>query len=119
VVAAVRDTSRTTSKSLSNLPVGGGSTLITVPFDASSESSITNAINILKSQYFVDSINVVIANAGMAEFYGTVLRTPVQGARDHYNTNLVGTLALFQVVYPLLFSLQRVCCRNSLLFQVQ
>jgi norsolorinic acid ketoreductase len=102
VVAAVRDTSSTTSKALSSLPVGNGSTLITVPFDASSESSITNAINILKAQYSIKSISVVIANAGMVEFYGTVLQTPVQGTRDHYNTNLVGTLALFQAVHPLL-----------------
>ena len=56
----------------------------------------------LKSQYSITSLSVVIANAGIVEFYGTVLQTPVQGARDHFNTNTVGVLALFQAVYPLL-----------------
>jgi norsolorinic acid ketoreductase len=36
----------------------------------------------------------------MAEFRGTVPRILAQRVRDHYNTNLVGTLALFQAVYP-------------------
>jgi norsolorinic acid ketoreductase len=104
VIAAVRDPSNSTSKSLSSLPVGKGSALITVPLDASSETSITNAIHTLKTQYSITSLSVVVANAGMVEFYGTVLQTPVQGARDHYNTNVIGALALFQEVYPLLQS---------------
>jgi norsolorinic acid ketoreductase len=104
VIAAVRDPSNSTSKSLSSLPVGKGSALITIPLDASSETSITNAIHTLTTQYSITSLSVVIANAGMVEFYGTVLQTPVQGARDHYNTNVIGALALFQEVYPLLQS---------------
>jgi norsolorinic acid ketoreductase len=104
VIAAVRDPSNSTSKSLSSLPVGKGSALITIPLDASSETSITNAIHTLKTKHSITSLSVVIANAGMAEFYGTVLQTPVQGARDHYNTNVVGALSLFQEVYPLLQS---------------
>jgi norsolorinic acid ketoreductase len=47
-------------------------------------------------------LSVVIANAGMAEFYGTVLQTPFNGAIDHFTTNTAGTLALFQATYPLL-----------------
>lgn len=38
----------------------------------------------------------------MVEFEGTVLQTSIQGTRDHYNTNLVGNLALFQNIFPLL-----------------
>jgi norsolorinic acid ketoreductase len=111
VIAAVRDPSNSTSKSLSSLPVGKGSALITIPLDASSETSITNAIHTLTTQYSITSLSVVIANAGMVEFYGTVLQTPVQGARDHYNTNVIGALALFQEVYPLLQSSAKVCHR--------
>jgi len=102
VVAAVRDPSHSTSKSLSDLPVGKGSSLVVVPFDSSSETSIRNTIATLKTKHSVKTISVVIANAGMAEFYGTVLQTPIQGALDHYRTNTAGTLALFQAVYPLL-----------------
>jgi norsolorinic acid ketoreductase len=102
IIAAVRDPLHSTSESLSLLPVGKGSNLITIPFDASSESSVFTAIATLQTEYSITSISIVIANAGMAKFYGTALQTPIQGARDHYNTNTVGTLALFQAVYPLL-----------------
>jgi norsolorinic acid ketoreductase len=104
VIAAVRDPNSTTSLSLTTLPVGAGSVLIAIPFDASSESSITNAINTLKTEHGhgVMSIQVVIANAGMATFYGSALQTPPSGMLEHYTTNVVGTLALFRVVEPLL-----------------
>jgi norsolorinic acid ketoreductase len=82
--------------------VGDNSSLIVIPFDSSSEKSINDAINTLKIQYSITSLSVVIANAGMVEFYGTILQTPIQGTRDHYNTNTVGVLALFQAVHPLL-----------------
>jgi norsolorinic acid ketoreductase len=102
VIAAVRDPSHSTSKSLSTLPTGTGSSLIVIPLDSSSETSIFEAIDILKSKYFISTLDVVIANAGIAHFYGTALQTPIQGARDHYNVNTLGALALFQATYPLL-----------------
>jgi len=102
VIAAVRDPNHNSSKSLSSLPVGESSSLIIVPFDSSSEKSINEAITTLKSQHSISFLSIVIANAGMVEFYGTVLHTPIQGTRDHFNTNTVGVLALFQAVYPLL-----------------
>jgi len=102
VIAAVRDPSSATSKSLAKLPVGPGSTLITVLFDASSETSIKNAINTLTSLFPIKTVNVVIAAAGIVEFEGTVLQTSIQGTRDQYNTNLIGNLALFQNIFPLL-----------------
>jgi norsolorinic acid ketoreductase len=102
VIAAVRDPNHTTSKSLLSLPVGDNSSLVVVPFDSSSEISIHKAISILKTEHSITSLSIVIANAGVAEFYGSVLKTPVQGTLDHYNTNTVGVLVLFQAVYPLL-----------------
>jgi norsolorinic acid ketoreductase len=76
--------------------------LIIVPFDSASERSVKKAIDTLAAEYSLTTLSVVIANAGKAEFYGTVLQTPVEGAREHFNINTVGTLALFQAVYPLL-----------------
>lgn len=105
VVAAVRDPAHTASKSLHDLPLGLNSTLIVVPLDSSSEVSINNSIAALKTQYSINSLSVVIANAGMAEFYGSLLETPTKSVRDHFNTNTVGTLVLFQTVYPLLTAL--------------
>ena len=77
VVAAVRDPYHSSSKSLSDLAVGDNSSLIVIPFDSSSEKSINEAINTLKVQYSITSLSIVIANAGMVEFYGTVLQTPI------------------------------------------
>jgi norsolorinic acid ketoreductase len=102
VIAAVRDPLHSTSKSLSTLPVGKGSNLITILFDTASDVSIFAALATLQTEYSITSVSIVIASAEMAKFYGTVLHTPVQGARDHYNTNTVGILALYQAVYPLL-----------------
>jgi len=47
-------------------------------------------------------LDVVIANAGIALFYGSALDTPADQMRDHFEINVVGTLILFQASYPLL-----------------
>lgn len=38
----------------------------------------------------------------MAEFYGTALQTSIPGAKEHFTTNTIGALVLFQAVWPLL-----------------
>jgi len=102
VIATVRDPTHDTSKSLSALPTAKGSSLIILLLDNGSETSINNAVETLKSRYSVSTLDIVIPNAGMAEFYGSALKTPIQAVRDHYNVNTVATLALFQATYPLL-----------------
>ncbi|KIM82342.1 hypothetical protein PILCRDRAFT_820730 [Piloderma croceum F 1598] len=47
-------------------------------------------------------LDVVIANAGISNFYGPSLETPIEQMRDHFEVNVVGTLVLFQAAYPLL-----------------
>lgn len=102
VVAAVRDTSYPTSQSLSTLAVGSGSSLLIVALDASLDTSASEAVKILETEYFITSIDIVIANAAIGVFSGNILQTPLQVVRDHYNVNSIGPLALFQAVYPLL-----------------
>jgi len=102
VVAAVRDPSNSTSKTLPALPAGDGSSLIIVPLDGSSDTSALDAVELLKTKHGIKSIDLVIANAGIANFYGTALQTPLAGTREHLNINVVAPLALFQAVHPLL-----------------
>ncbi|KZT54355.1 NAD(P)-binding protein [Calocera cornea HHB12733] len=47
-------------------------------------------------------LDVVIANAGIANFFGTILNTPLDSMREHYDVNVVGPTLLFQSVWPLL-----------------
>jgi len=47
-------------------------------------------------------LDVVIANAGISDYYGPALTTPENQMREHFNINVVGTHVLFQATYPLL-----------------
>jgi len=47
-------------------------------------------------------LDVVIANAGISQYYGTALATPAEEMRVHYEVNVIGTLVLFQAAWPLL-----------------
>ena len=76
--------------------------MIIVPLDGSSDTSVFTAVELLKTKYGIKSLDLVIANAGIATFYGTALQTSLEGTREHLQVNVVGVLALFQAVYPLL-----------------
>jgi len=102
VIATVRDPSNPTSKSLLSLPVGSGSSLIVVPLEGGSDTSALEAVKLLQTKHNITSLDLVIANAGIAEFYGTAVNTPLAGTREHFNINAVGTLGVFQAVFPLL-----------------
>ncbi|CAF4081959.1 unnamed protein product [Adineta steineri] len=47
-------------------------------------------------------IDVVIANAGILNYQGPIVITPIKEIRDHYEVNVAGPLILFQALYPLL-----------------
>jgi len=47
-------------------------------------------------------LDVVIANAGIAKFWGTILDTPEEEMREHYEVNVIGPTVLFQTTWPLL-----------------
>ncbi|KZT54360.1 NAD(P)-binding protein [Calocera cornea HHB12733] len=47
-------------------------------------------------------LDVVIANAGIAKFWGSILNTPLDEIREHYEVNVVGPTVLFQSTWPLL-----------------
>jgi len=102
LVATVRDPSNSTSQALSSLPVGPGSSLIIVPLDSGSDTSAAEAVKLLTTKHGLTHLDLVIANAGIATFYGTALETPLLGTREHFNINTISALALFQAVHPLL-----------------
>jgi norsolorinic acid ketoreductase len=49
-----------------------------------------------------NKIDVVIANAAIAHSYHPILSTPLHKFNDHFQTNAVGVVILFQALHPLL-----------------
>ncbi|KZO92344.1 NAD(P)-binding protein [Calocera viscosa TUFC12733] len=47
-------------------------------------------------------LDVVIANAGIGNYFGLALETPSEKMDEHFHVNVTGTLVLFQATYPLL-----------------
>lgn len=102
VIAGVRNLSSESTTSLSTLPTGTGSKIITVKIDSTIPSSATDAINELTNTHSISALDVVIANAGISNYYGPAVSTPLAEAREHLEVNVIGTLALFQATWPLL-----------------
>lgn len=102
VVAAVRDPTSSTSKSLQDLPKGANSSLIVIKIDSLAENDPQEAVKQLKSEHNITSLDVVVANAGIAKVFPTVQEAKVEDFLEHYRTNVIGVVLLFQAILPLL-----------------
>ncbi|KAL2678560.1 hypothetical protein Neosp_009308 [[Neocosmospora] mangrovei] len=100
VVATARDVSK--ASSLNDLPKGEGSRLILAKLDSQVDTDAADLVSQLRGRYGVLSLDVVIANAGIAHSGSTVLNTTPETIRDHVNTNAIGPVTLFQATYPFL-----------------
>ena len=101
VIAGVRDVAKSTS-ALESLPKASGSKLIIVKIDSSDEADPKNAVAELQSKHGITSLDVVIANAGIAHSGTTIINTSSDALRDHFAVNTIGPILLFQAVKPLL-----------------
>ncbi|KAH7127910.1 aflatoxin biosynthesis ketoreductase nor-1 [Dactylonectria estremocensis] len=101
VVAAVRDPSHPTSKALADLPKGPDTKLIIVKLDAAVETDAARAVAQLREQG-VTYLDIVIANAGIAQGGTSVRKTSVSNALKHFSVNAIGPLILFQATADLL-----------------
>ncbi|KAH7141040.1 hypothetical protein EDB81DRAFT_844025 [Dactylonectria macrodidyma] len=102
VIAGVRDPGSESSKVLQSLTFGRGSRAILVKIDSASEADFPKAVETLRSQYSVEKLDLVIANAGISKYFGKASVTPVQEMMDHFTINAVGPLLLFQATSSLL-----------------
>jgi norsolorinic acid ketoreductase len=102
VIAGVRDLESASSKAINSLPTGQNSRVIVVHIDNLSESSAKDSIKVLESKHGIAKLDVVIANAGITNFYGPAIDTPLSEVRNHFEVNTIGALALFQATWPLL-----------------
>ncbi|KAH6972796.1 hypothetical protein BKA56DRAFT_592832 [Ilyonectria sp. MPI-CAGE-AT-0026] len=102
VIAAVRDPDSESSKALHSFALGRGSKAILVKIDSASEADFPTAIETLRSQHGIEKLDLVIANAGISNYFGKATVTPVQQMLDHFTINAVGPLLLFQATSGLL-----------------
>ena len=102
MIAAVRDPSNSTSKSLSEIPKASSSVLILVKIDSSSPTDASTAVQELQSKHHLTSLDVVIANAAISANYPKVRDVTAEDIRQHIEINVIGTVWLFQAVLPLL-----------------
>lgn len=102
VVAAVRDP-KEAAKVFDDLApkAAAGSKIVIVKISSDSETDAKVAVEELKKQD-VNKLDVVIANAGISNYYGPIISTPVHQLRDHLAINSIGPIILFQAVWPLL-----------------
>lgn len=101
VIAANRDPSGATSTALQDLPKGEGSRLIVVKLDSAVEADAIEAVKTLETQG-IDSLDIVVANAGISEVYPEVSALNASDLQRHVTVNVLGVVWLYQAVLPLL-----------------
>ncbi|KEY72296.1 hypothetical protein S7711_00294 [Stachybotrys chartarum IBT 7711] len=102
VIAAVRDPSHQTSKALAELPKAAGSKLLVVKLDSSVTTDADDAVRTLVKEYGITTLDVVVANAGIADGGDTIRKTTAANAQHHFNVNTIAPMLLFQATADLL-----------------
>ncbi|KAL7919564.1 NAD(P)-binding protein [Trichoderma austrokoningii] len=101
VVATVRNPDNTSStRSLSGLPHGAESSVLTIKIDSLDNSSATSAIASISDR--ISHLDLVIANAGAQTHHGAISDTPLDQITSHIAINTVAPIALLQATKPLL-----------------
>ena len=102
VIAGLRDPTSSSSRGLNDLPHGKGSRVILVKVDSTCDTDALDAIKVLKSEHQIMKLDVVIANAGISNYFGKATVTPAEEMLSHFKINTVAPLLLFQATIPLL-----------------
>ncbi|GAW23122.1 hypothetical protein ANO14919_126720 [Xylariales sp. No.14919] len=101
VIAAVRNPAHPTAQALSELPTGPGSKLVVVKYDAGIWQSGFDAVKELE-KHSVDHLDIVVANAGIANLYPYVKDVKPEDIREHVEVNVLSGVALYQATRELL-----------------
>lgn len=87
---------------MSGLPTANGSRIIPIEISSTDYLSPYQAVQTLLSTYEITYIDVVIANAGISNYYGKASETPLSKMRSRFEVNTIGTLTLYQATVLLL-----------------
>ncbi|KAJ7106933.1 hypothetical protein C8R44DRAFT_558605, partial [Mycena epipterygia] len=63
-----------------------------------------NEAAVAEIQRIAGQLDVIIANAGISNYYGPLATTPLSEFRDHWEVNTLGTVVLFQAAQALLLA---------------
>ncbi|KAH7148256.1 hypothetical protein EDB81DRAFT_932604 [Dactylonectria macrodidyma] len=102
VIATVRDPHHSTIEILHGIAKEAGSSLIVVQMDAGSSKSIVDAFKNITESHGIQSLDVVIANAGVGGMIDSLTETPVSLIQNYIDVNAYGPLELFKSALPLL-----------------
>ncbi|CAG8125465.1 unnamed protein product [Penicillium olsonii] len=102
VIATVRDVSITNVSDLESAPKGPKSRLIIAQLDQGDPSSVSEAVVHIEKVHMVDHIDLVIANAGIANHWGPVSALEDSDVLSHFQVNTLGPLRLFRSLFHLL-----------------
>ena len=92
------------SEALTSIPTASGSKVVVIKMNSSLESDAREAVELLKSAYGINKIDVIIANTGVGEHQELSLETPIQKLQEYLNVDRTGSLALIQASWPLLMT---------------
>jgi len=101
IIAAVRDPNSANDLHGLAQKAANGSKIVVVKISSTSETDAKAAVEELKQQG-IHKLDVVIANAGIVNYYGPIVTTPIDQLRDHFEVNTLGFIILFQAIWPLL-----------------
>lgn len=99
-MAAVRKTA--SAESLQSFPKASGSRLVVIEVDLASVDTIKYGIASLETEHDIDSLDVVLANAGIAAVSPSLTEAGVSDIQPFLDVNAYGQLELFKAVAPLL-----------------
>ncbi|KAG2168138.1 hypothetical protein JADG_007878 [Aureobasidium aubasidani] len=102
IFACIRTFTPETTEILTSLPVGQDSYVAPLQIDAAVPLHAKQAVESITHMYGYDHVDVVIANSGISDYYGSAAETPLEALRTHFEVNTIGPLALFQAFLPLL-----------------
>ncbi|KAJ7319391.1 hypothetical protein DFH08DRAFT_1086271 [Mycena albidolilacea] len=74
------------------------------PIKLTSGDEADNAAAAAEIQKTAGHLDVVIANAGIAKYYGALATTPLSEFTDHWQVNTFATVVLYQAVHKLLLA---------------
>ncbi|EEP81639.1 predicted protein [Uncinocarpus reesii 1704] len=104
VIAGVRAPSSAEAITLTHFDAAPGSKVVLVQINAQSETDASDAMRALASQYGIDRLDIVIANAGIfdAQAHQKVVDMKLSDLQEHIDVNAFGVIRLFQATWPLL-----------------
>ncbi len=101
VIAATRNPEKPTSRALFDLPKGDRSRLLMIKIDSTIQTDPAEAVKLLEKEG-IESLDIVVANAGISECHPFVSGLDVADLQRHIVTNVLGVVWLYQATLPLL-----------------